>query len=125
VTELTCRPDKGPHREGWLVYFGDICVGHIGLRTGVPVSEPQWGWACGFYPGCDHGQQANGTGETFDEARAGFEEAWNRLRATRTEAHFELWRQTRLHRMEIPDAREGPEAADSDEETTWRAASAA
>jgi hypothetical protein len=37
----------------------------------------------------------NGTGETFEEARAGFEEAWNRLRATRTEAHFELWRQNR------------------------------
>jgi hypothetical protein len=41
MTELTRRPDN---REGWFVYFGDICVGHIGLRTGVPVSEPQWGW---------------------------------------------------------------------------------
>jgi hypothetical protein len=28
-------------------------------------------------------------------ARAGFEKAWNRLSATRTEGHFELWRQDR------------------------------
>jgi hypothetical protein len=95
VTELTRRPDKGHHDEGWFVYFGDVRVGHIGLRTGVPVLEPQWGWTCGFYPGCAPGQQTNGTGETFEDAKAGFEEAWNRLRATRTEAHFELWRQER------------------------------
>jgi hypothetical protein len=94
MTELTRRPAKGPDL-GWVVYFGDVRVGHIGKRTGVPVSEPQWGWTCGFYPGCDPGQQTNGTGETFEEARAGFEEAWNRLRPTRTEAHFELWRQER------------------------------
>jgi len=95
ATELTRRSDKGPHREGWFVYFGDVRVGHIGLRTGVPLSEPQWGWTCGFYPGCDPGQHTNGTGDTFEEARAEFEEAWNRLRQTRTEAHFELYRRDR------------------------------
>jgi hypothetical protein len=95
ATEFTRRPDKGRNRQGWFVYFGDVRVGHIGLRDGVPLSEPQWGWTCGFYPGCDPRQPTNGTGETFEEARAGFEEAWNRLSRTRTEAHFELWRQNR------------------------------
>jgi hypothetical protein len=32
---------------------------------------------------------------TFEDAKAEFEEAWNRLRPTRTEAHFELRRQNR------------------------------
>jgi hypothetical protein len=81
MTELTRRPAKRPDR-GWVVYFGDVCVGHIGLRAGVPVSEPQWGWTCGFYPGCDPGKQTNGTADTFEKARAEFEEAWNRLRQT-------------------------------------------
>jgi hypothetical protein len=91
ATELTRRPD----RQGWFIYFGDVCIGHIGMRSGVPVSEPQWGWTCGFSPGCDSGQQTHGTGETFEEARAQFVDAWNRLRPTRTEAHFELWRHHR------------------------------
>jgi hypothetical protein len=95
ATELTRRPDKGPSRQGWFIYFGDVCIGHIGMRSGVPVSEPQWGWTCGFSPGCDPGQQTHGTGETFEGARAQFVDAWNRLRPTRTEAHFELWRHHR------------------------------
>jgi hypothetical protein len=95
MTQLTRRPDNDPHREGWFVYFGDVRVGHIGKRAGVPTQAPQWGWTCGFYPGCDPGQQTHGTGETFQEARAGFEEAWKKLAATRTEAHYELWRQSR------------------------------
>jgi hypothetical protein len=93
---LTRRPDKDPnHGGGFFVYFGDVRVGHIGKRAGVPNHAPQWGWTCGFYPGCDPGQSTNGTAETFEEARAGFEGAWNKLRPTRTDAHFELWRQSR------------------------------
>jgi hypothetical protein len=38
MTELTRRPAKGPDR-GWVVYFGDVRIGHIGIRTGVPVSR--------------------------------------------------------------------------------------
>ena len=95
ATELTHRPDKGPNRQGWFVYFGDVCIGHIGMRSGVAIFEPQWGWTCGFSPGCDPRQQTNGSGETFEEARAQFEAAWNRLRPTLTEAHFELWRHDR------------------------------
>ncbi|MCA1379426.1 hypothetical protein I6F34_01150 [Bradyrhizobium sp. BRP05] len=96
MTELTRRPDGDPHRDGgWFVYYGDVRVGHIGKRAGVPTHAPQWGWNCGFYPGCDPGQQASGTAETFEEARAGFEEAWKKLAATRTEAHYEEWRRSR------------------------------
>jgi hypothetical protein len=95
MPQLTRRPDNDPHREGWFVYFGDVRIGHIGRRTGVPTHAPQWGWTCGFYPGCDPGQQTHGTGETFEDARAEFEKAWHKLAATRTEAHYELWRQSR------------------------------
>jgi hypothetical protein len=95
LPQLTRRRNDDPHREGWFVYYGDVRVGHIGLRAGVPNHAPQWSWTCGFYPGCDPGQHTNGTAETFEEARAGFEAAWLRLRATRTEAHFEIWRRSR------------------------------
>ncbi|MGY3581456.1 hypothetical protein ACVIGB_000474 [Bradyrhizobium sp. USDA 4341] len=94
--QLTRRPDKDPHhKDGWFVYCGDVRVGHIGRRSGVPTHAAQWGWSCGFNPGCDPGQATNGTGETFEEAREGFEKAWTKLAATRTEAHFEMWRQSR------------------------------
>lgn len=93
--QLTRRRDNDPHRTGWFVYFGDVLVGHIGTRTGVPNHAPQWGWRCGFYPGCDPQHATGGVAESFEEARAGFEQAWNRLSATRTEAHYELWRQSR------------------------------
>jgi hypothetical protein len=34
-----------------LIYFGDVHVGTIGRRAGVPTSAPQWGGSCGgFYP---------------------------------------------------------------------------
>ncbi|MEH2517450.1 hypothetical protein V1279_003023 [Bradyrhizobium sp. AZCC 1610] len=93
MTALTRRPDKD--RQGWFVYFGDVRVGHIGKRSGAPLHEPQWSWSCGFHPGCDPGQQVHGTGTDFDDARAEFEKAWARLAATRTEAHYEIWRQSR------------------------------
>jgi hypothetical protein len=35
----------------WRIFYGDVQVGTIGLRTGVPVHVDQWGWSCGFYPG--------------------------------------------------------------------------
>jgi hypothetical protein len=36
-----------------------------------------------------------GTADTFDGARAGFEEAWQRLLASKTEADFQAWRDGR------------------------------
>jgi hypothetical protein len=96
LSHLHRKPDKDPQQAGgWFVYWGDVRVGHIGKRAGVPTHAPQWGWTCGFYPGCDPGQSTNGVAETFEEARAGFERDWTKLSATRTEAHFELWRRNR------------------------------
>jgi hypothetical protein len=95
MTQLTRRRDKDNSREGWLVYFGDVRVGHISQRAGAPPQAPQWQWRCGFYPGCDPGQSTTGTGDTFEEARADFEMAWQQLAATRTEEHYELWRSCR------------------------------
>jgi len=95
MPELTRRPDNDPHRKGWNVYFGDVRVGQIGIRAGVPVDSEQWGWSCGFYPGCDPGQHYNGATDTLEEARAEFEAAWARLLPTRSELHFELWRRNR------------------------------
>jgi hypothetical protein len=36
------RPDR------WHVYYGDVHVGTIAIRAGVPVDVDQWGWDCGF-----------------------------------------------------------------------------
>jgi len=93
LPHLHRKPDHDPHRPGWFVYYGDVRVGHIGPRAGVPNHAPQWGWTCGFYPGCD--RSTSGTAEDFEGARAGFERAWNALLPNLTEAHFELWRKSR------------------------------
>jgi hypothetical protein len=53
------------------------------------------GWSCGFQPGCDQGEQKHGIGKNFEEARLGFQAAWEKLLPKKTEAHFELWRQNR------------------------------
>src|SRR6266851_1671071 len=47
--------------ECWHVYFGDVHIGTIAMRTGAPHDEDPWGWNCGFYPGshpreCTDGQ---------------------------------------------------------------------
>jgi hypothetical protein len=92
---LTRRPNDDPHRTGWHVYYGDVHVGAIGTRAGVPVSAPQWQWSCGFYPGLEPGQRTSGVAEDFETARAGFEDDWRRLMPQLSENAFEEWRQTR------------------------------
>jgi hypothetical protein len=44
------------------------------------------------YPGSHPGEHSNGTAETFDHARAGFEEAWAVFLSKRTPADFQAWR---------------------------------
>jgi hypothetical protein len=73
---LTRRRDLDAPDECWHVYFGDVRVGTIAKRIGVPFAEDPWGWACGFYPGCHPREQTHGAAATFDHARADFEEAW-------------------------------------------------
>jgi hypothetical protein len=33
--------------------YGDVHVGAIAVRPGVPFDADQWGWTCGFYPGME------------------------------------------------------------------------
>jgi hypothetical protein len=89
---LTRRRDIEAQDECWHVYYGDVRVGTIAKRIGIPITEDPCGWACGFYPGCSPGEHTNGAAPTFDQARAEFEEAWQVFLSNRTEADFREWR---------------------------------
>ena len=41
ATALTRRRHSDTHLEGWSIYWGDVRVGHIGIRAGVPVDVEQ------------------------------------------------------------------------------------
>src|SRR5690349_22956967 len=89
---LTRRRDKDRHQESWQVYYGDVQVGWIGERAGVPKDVAQWGWHCGFSPAIDRGLRAGGTAATLEQARADFAEAWASYLPRCTEADFEGYR---------------------------------
>lgn len=86
-----CRNPDAP-QETWIIHYGDVRVGVVGERAGIPSSSPGWQWNCGFYPGCDPGEWKAGTTASFDEARAAFEAAWRVLLASRLPSDFEEWR---------------------------------
>ena len=92
---LTRRRSDNPHQETWHVYLGDVHVGTIGERAGVPVHLDKWKWSCGFYPGCQPGEHKDGTAPDFFTARRRFEAAWRDLSATKTEADYQAWRDQR------------------------------
>src|ERR1700682_1492078 len=58
---LTRRRSPDHRHDCWHVYYGDVHVGTIALRTGVPHDEDPWGWSCGFYPGSHPGGCTNGS----------------------------------------------------------------
>jgi hypothetical protein len=95
MPELTRRRSLDAPDECWHVYYGDVRVGTIAIRTGMPPGEDPWSWACGFYPGCHPRECTDGTAETFDQARADFEAAWRVFLSNRTEADFQAWRDQR------------------------------
>jgi hypothetical protein len=35
----------------WHIYYGDVHVGTIAIRSGNPHDIDPWEWSCGFYPG--------------------------------------------------------------------------
>jgi hypothetical protein len=76
MTALTRRRSRDAHAESWQVFYGDVQVGTIGIRAGVPVDVDQWGWSCGFYPRSHRLEHHDGTAETFEQARADFEAVW-------------------------------------------------
>jgi hypothetical protein len=65
--------------ECWHVYYDDVHVGTIRLRSGVPVYQDQWSWSLGFYPVSHRGEDGAGTAATFEQARRNFETAWRGL----------------------------------------------
>ena len=44
---LTRRPARD-RLDCWRVFYGDVCVGTIGRRVGVPNGVDQWEWSCGY-----------------------------------------------------------------------------
>jgi hypothetical protein len=92
---LTRRRDIEAPDECWHVYYGDVRVGTIAKRVGIPFDEDPWGWACGFYPGCHPRECTDGVAVSFYQARAEFEEAWAVFLSNRTEADFQEWRRCR------------------------------
>jgi hypothetical protein len=32
------------------IYYADVQMGTIAIRSGIPVGRDQWEWDCGFYP---------------------------------------------------------------------------
>jgi hypothetical protein len=92
---LTRHRDVESRQEYWLIYYGDVHVGTIAVRSGIPHDQPEWGWRCGFYPGSLPGECTTGTAVTFEQARAVFEGAWRVFLSNRTEADFDAWRDQR------------------------------
>jgi hypothetical protein len=91
MPQLTRR--RYPERpDCWHIYFDDVHVGTIAIRSGIPHDKDLWGWSCGFYPGSHPGEHLYGTAATFEQARADFEAAWKVFLAERTEADFQAWR---------------------------------
>ena len=92
---LTRRRDPKARQECWRVFCGDVCIGSIAIRSGIPVDKDPWCWNCGFYPGSRPGECTAGTADSFDQARADFEAAWRVFSASRTETDYQAWRDQR------------------------------
>jgi len=86
---------RTPRLLARLLYYGDVHVGTIAIRAGVPVDVDQWRWDCGFYSRSHRGRQIQGTAETFEQARADFEAAWKEYLPKCSETDFEEYRRQR------------------------------
>jgi hypothetical protein len=67
---LSRRRSREAHQECWHIFYGDVRVGTITERAGVPHDVDQWGWRCGFYLVTHRGEHADGTAETFEQVVA-------------------------------------------------------
>jgi hypothetical protein len=43
MSALTRRRNSDARQEVWHISYGDVRVGAIGIRAGVPVDADQWG----------------------------------------------------------------------------------
>jgi len=88
-------------------------VGTITERAGVPIDVGPWGWTIGFYPSMEP-PYFDGTAINFEQARADFEECWQRILPTLTEAQFDAWRRDRDFHAEIRARRARGEKLDTE-----------
>jgi hypothetical protein len=95
MPNLTRRRSDNPHQETWHVYYGDVHVGSIGERAGVPVDVDQWSWNVGFYPLSHRGVCEQGTAPDMFKSRASFAAAWARLQLVVTDADLLEFRRQR------------------------------
>jgi hypothetical protein len=47
---LSRRRDRQASQEAWLIYYGDVCAGSIGLRSGNPTETNPLAVALRFLP---------------------------------------------------------------------------
>lgn len=80
---LTRRRDQTEHLEQWSIWDGDVRVG-VMRHVNTIGSETAWQW------GCWGGE--TGAAEAFDDARAAFQQAWDRVAPTITEAERDAFR---------------------------------
>lgn len=89
MTALTRR--KKPDRpDCWNIRAGDVDIGAIGRRPGVPLHVDQWEWSCGIHPNA-----ARGTAASFEAAREAFAAAWAAIEPT---IPAEAWTERRRQR---------------------------
>ncbi len=92
---LTRRRNPDARQESWYILFGDIHVGTIGLRSGVPMHADQWQWSCGFYPLSHRGLREGGIASDFFKARIDFGAGWDRLSPKITKEDLAEYRRER------------------------------
>ncbi|MBR1187278.1 hypothetical protein [Bradyrhizobium sp. AUGA SZCCT0160] len=95
MTTLTRRRDRDRRDDHWQIFYGDVRVGTIGKRAGVPGNVDQWGWYCGFHPASQRGLADAGTAVDFEHARLAFDRAWQTIQPRCTEEDFASYRQQR------------------------------
>jgi hypothetical protein len=81
--------------ERGTILYGDVRIGTITERAGVPHDVDQWGWNCGFYPVTHRREHAEGTAASFNQARDAFEAAWKKYLPKCTSDDLEEYRRQR------------------------------
>jgi hypothetical protein len=112
MPNLTRRRANDSPQESWRIFYDDVPVGWIGIRSGVPVGVARWGWRCGFYPGMEPAQHRDGSAATFKGARAAFLFAWRQVLQSLGKANFEAYRREHAFpQVEATHVGRGPEIA--------------
>jgi hypothetical protein len=92
MSTLTRKLLSDEHRQSWGIFDGELRVGSISSGIGTN-GKTVWQWSCGFYPGCEPHQQSIGTAPTYDQAKAEFKKAWERLQPQITPEMRDEWLQ--------------------------------